>query len=434
MAICAVGGYLVSCGGSEVQVAPQTKGSTVLSLTAISPTVGPTSGGTSVTLQGTAFSDGVRVMFGSQVSTSVVVVSSTQIRAVTPAHSAGTVDVKVANSDLEKATLASAFDYTPAPTLDSVTPDSGLAAGGTKVTITGTNFASGSMILFGQSQAGEVVVVSDTVIQAITPPHSPGLVDVKIVTPDQLSFVMSRSFRFGQVLFADGFESGDFSAWSSAGKYSCSTYGSSFEVSSTRVHSGADAAEFRYVIPSDQCSSSQDNDVVAVRSFDSSNGYPNGLEHFFIRGYVNFKTPEAGGTQDNIQRKVFYIRDASTPNWHLILTSWGVAGRISLTIGRSYVGTSQLMFWNLGTLDYDQWYCVELEVVLNTPGLSDGKLSLWVDGEPTFQQDGMDIRGLYTTSARTFLVGMQANRTNFMPVDEYRYWDDVIIADAYVGP
>jgi hypothetical protein len=29
---------------------------------------------------------------------------------------------------------------------------------------------------------------------------------------------------------------------------------------------------------------------------------------------------------------------------------------------------------------------------------------------------------------------MQANRTQFRAVDEYRYWDDVVIADAYIGP
>ena len=151
----------------------------------------------------------------------------------------------------------------------------------------------------------------------------------------------------------------------------------------------------------------------AVRSFDATNGYANGLEHFFIRGYVNFKTPEPGGTQDNIQRKLYYVADSpSSSDWSFFLTSDSAAGQLPLrfaTNGNSYVPAFSL--WDLAILSYDHWYCVELEVLLNTPGLSDGELSLWIDGEQTFQESGVNIRGSYTTGASTFLVGMQANRT-----------------------
>jgi hypothetical protein len=319
------------------------------------------------------------------------------------------------------------------------------------VTIIGTNFVSGSEILFGQSQAGEVVVVSDTVIQAVTPPQSPGIVDIKIETPDQLSFVMSRSFRFGQVLFADGFESGDFSAWSSAGKYSCSTYGSSFEVSSTRVHSGADAAEFRYVIPSDQCSSSQDNNVVAVQSFDATNGHANGLEHFFMRGYVYFKTPENGLEGQGAQRKLMWIGDetgagGSGGSWDVIVTSWesntGPPSTIRLSVlsqGSTCHGDSPVD-WMGGAppLNWDTWYSLEIEVQLNTPvpdpGPYDGIFRAWLNGTNVLDRTDFKVNGNCSTPFRYFSVGRQTNRYNYQAIDEYRYWDDVIIADAYIGP
>jgi hypothetical protein len=33
------------------------------------------------------------------------------------------------------------------------------------------------------------------------------------------------------------------------------------------------------------------------------------------------------------------------------------------------------------------------------------------------------------------MVGQQANRYVFPDiVDEYRYWDDVVVGDAYIGP
>ncbi len=316
--------------------------------------------------------------------------------------------------------------------LEGVEPDSGLASGGTKVTILGSDFVPGSKILFGDSEAAMVGVVNDKMIDAVTPAHSVGRVDVKIVTPDQLSAVMSKAFRFGQVLFADGFESGNFSAWDSAGMYSCSTYGSSYAVDSFKVHSGTKSADFHYVIPSDKCASAQDTDVVVLRSFNAGNGYPNGLRHVFIRGYVYFKTPEPGGTEE-IQRKLYYIADKT--DWSMFLTSDGVLGELRLRFSTNNTPyLPSVTYWDLATLSYDQWYCVELEVALNTPGLRDGKLALWVDGEQTFEVHDIDLRGPYTTDAQRFLIGMQSNRTNFLPVDEYRFWDDIVIADAYIGP
>src|ERR1044072_7955674 len=58
-------------------------------ISAISPTSGTTSGGTSVTIPGTGFSAGATVSLGGTSATSVTAVTSTSITATTPAHSAG---------------------------------------------------------------------------------------------------------------------------------------------------------------------------------------------------------------------------------------------------------------------------------------------------------------------------------------------------------
>ncbi len=51
------------------------------------------------------------------------------------------------------------------------------------------------------------------------------------------------------------------------------------------------------------------------------------------------------------------------------------------------------MMWNeAGKLQLDEWYCVEGEVRLNTPGLSDGALRAWVDGTPAFDSAGIQFR------------------------------------------
>jgi len=61
----------------------------VPAVTSISPTSGPTSGGTSVTIKGTNFSGATRVLFGTVAATSFSVVSSTKITAVAPAQASG---------------------------------------------------------------------------------------------------------------------------------------------------------------------------------------------------------------------------------------------------------------------------------------------------------------------------------------------------------
>jgi len=78
-----------------------------LTVAAISPTSGPSAGGTNVTLTGTNFQSGAGVRIGGVSATGVSVPSSIQINATTPALSPGTLnDVVVTNLDASTATLA----------------------------------------------------------------------------------------------------------------------------------------------------------------------------------------------------------------------------------------------------------------------------------------------------------------------------------------
>jgi hypothetical protein len=167
-------------------------------LTAVSPTSGPTSGGTAVTLTGANFASGATVSFGGIAATSVVVVSGTQITANTPPHAQGSVSVVVTNPNGQAATLTSGFKFTgPTPTLTAVSPTSGSTSGGTAVTLTGTNFVSGPTVTFGGTAASSVVVVvSGTQITANTPPHAAGTVSVVVTNPDGQTATLASGFTF----------------------------------------------------------------------------------------------------------------------------------------------------------------------------------------------------------------------------------------------
>jgi hypothetical protein len=154
-------------------------------VTSVIPNGGPTGGGTAVTITGTNFAAGATVKFGSAAASSVTVVNSTTITAMTPGGSAGAVAVTVTNSNGLSGTLASGFTYLAPPTVTSVSPSSGTTAGGTAVTITGTNFASGATVTFGSVAASNVVVVNSTTITATTPAGSAGAVTVTVTVSGQ---------------------------------------------------------------------------------------------------------------------------------------------------------------------------------------------------------------------------------------------------------
>lgn len=151
----------------------------VPTVTGVSPNTGSTAGGTAVTITGTNFASGATVTFGSTAATSVVVSNSTTITAITPAGTAGAVTVAVTVSS-HSGSLASGFTYFANPTVTGVSPNTGSTLGGTAVTITGTNFASGATVTFGSTAATNVVVASSTSITATTPAGAVGAVTVTV--------------------------------------------------------------------------------------------------------------------------------------------------------------------------------------------------------------------------------------------------------------
>src|SRR5208337_838630 len=139
-----------------------------------------------VTVTGTGFTGATSVKFGTTAATSYTVVSATSITAVSPAGSAGTVDVTVTTPGGISATSpADEFTYDPVPTVTGVTPAAGPVAGGTTVTITGTGF-TGATVDFGLTGASSVTVVSGTSITAVSPAGT-GTVDVTVTTPGGIS-------------------------------------------------------------------------------------------------------------------------------------------------------------------------------------------------------------------------------------------------------
>ena len=194
--------YLTSAPGAlknDTTILPKSSGGTTNPapvVSSVSPTSGPTAGGTSITITGTGFLAGASVSVGGTAATNVAVANSTTITAATPAHAAGTVDVMVTNTDAQSGTKTGGFTYIAPPVVSSVSPTSGSTAGGTSITITGTGFLANATVSVGGTAASSVAVVNSTTITALTPAHTAGTVDVTVTNTDTQSGTKTGAFTY----------------------------------------------------------------------------------------------------------------------------------------------------------------------------------------------------------------------------------------------
>jgi len=152
------------------------------SLTSISPTSGPSTGGTSVTINGTNLTGATSVTFGANAATDVTVVSATQITAKSPAGS-GVADVRVVTPyGTSPTSSADQFTYILPPAVTNLSPNRFPSAGGTTVTITGTAFTDATAVMFGSTAATSFTLNSANSITAVTPSGS-GTGSVLVTTP-----------------------------------------------------------------------------------------------------------------------------------------------------------------------------------------------------------------------------------------------------------
>lgn len=70
----------------------------------------------------------------------------------------------------------------PVPTVTDVSPNAGPVGGGTAVVITGTGLSGATAVTFGATNAASFSVASSTTINAVSPAHTAGTVDVTVTT------------------------------------------------------------------------------------------------------------------------------------------------------------------------------------------------------------------------------------------------------------
>ncbi len=174
-------------------------------ITSLSRTSGPATGGTQVTITGTGFSTVRNVKFGTTTAQSFSVRSATQLAATSPAHVGGTVRISVTTAGgTTPTTSADRYTFTvPPPAVSGVSPSAGPAAGGTAVTVSGSGFTGATTVFFGTGTGRTLSVnAAGTQLTVKSPAGTSGAsVDVRVVTPAGESPAMTADlFTYGPTI------------------------------------------------------------------------------------------------------------------------------------------------------------------------------------------------------------------------------------------
>ena len=241
------------------------------------------------------------------------------------------------------------------------------------------------------------------------------------------------------IVFQNGWESGDDTAWDvvqfvssrnvvKAAGFDPGGGGTPPDPATTNVvYNGTYAKRIRYDLPTTGDAHLDVNRHVRMETLGT-------LQRSTVAGYVWHNTALAAYPGVNIQRKLYYLKSSASNQFASVLTSFDYQLAWAGQVWIGGVRSSTSVNFNLMLLEENRWYLMEMETFVNTPvSSSNGYVKVWVDGVLKLDRTGLrftDDAGL--TGITQFEVGNQADRTNSVQVEEYRYWDNIWITDG--GP
>jgi len=177
---------------------------TTPSITSVSPNTGYVNTSTAITINGTNLLnvDSVTINGISVTGTITPNPGGTQITGISAPSISTPGTYTLVASKSGGITASTNFQYTyPPPTITGVNPNTGILAGGTSITITGSNFITGATVSVGGAPATNVVVASATSITAKTPNGAAGLKDVVVTTAGGTA-TLSNAFTYTDTILA----------------------------------------------------------------------------------------------------------------------------------------------------------------------------------------------------------------------------------------
>lgn len=159
-------------------------------VTSLSPNVGSTAGGKSLTINGSGFSGASQVVIGTTKikAAAFTSVSNTKIVVKAPAHAAGAVQVVVTTLSGSSPTYTTAgtpnvYTYEGAPTVTALTPHAITHGTTTSIVLKGTGLLGATKVVIGTATAAITANPSATSLTITTPSLAKGTYYVVVTTP-----------------------------------------------------------------------------------------------------------------------------------------------------------------------------------------------------------------------------------------------------------
>ncbi len=171
----------------------------------VTPYSSPTEGRVEVAILGSDFQEGAAVLIDGY-PVAITYFDTGLLKVTAPPHASGMVPIRVVNPDGKQATLPvhqewDSFSYSSdEPYTWMVYPMSSPTAGGERITLYGSGFKPDAIVEFGGTRGFDLEISSDMIF-ATTPPHSPGIAEIKITNPNHKSYtyygdIISGNFGF----------------------------------------------------------------------------------------------------------------------------------------------------------------------------------------------------------------------------------------------
>ena len=172
-----------------------------------------------------------------------------------------------------------------------------------------------------------------------------------------------------------------------------------------------------------------------------------------VRAWYNFGSGFDFGQGIKIGRVSSFNESTQMNDIDIVMTVRSRQGGSSVQMGTTDMSDMGLFFngrpvgfdWgnitSTRTFQRNRWYAIEYQVFLNTPGMKDGWVKIWVDGALAAQKTGINIRGNggYTVKLNRIRLGgwysNSANGNGYSNPSQPStvYIDDVAVGTAYIG-
>ena len=201
----------LGCGGDSPSAPSQPPGPNALSVSAIQPNTGSTSGASLVRITGAGFQSGAKVTVDGTVVDATLLTQWT-LSVSMPPHTSGMVDVVVTNPAGQGLKVPGGFTYVLIPlVVTEVFPNVGSTGGGTSVKITGTGFHVGTTVkIDGMVRPAYFPSGSGGTSMTFTAQaHTSGTVDIVVTNPDGQT--LTKGYTYAS---PDSFDfNGDWEGW-----------------------------------------------------------------------------------------------------------------------------------------------------------------------------------------------------------------------------